>query len=180
MMMQTPGLDSGDCPNYRTCGSGGSVDEELEFVWGVNQERIRLTRSEAAVLMLTRRGNPQSPESLGVVELVEEIESLLEAVKQRLTQFENVYVAPEQVETHRYNVKRRGKVFLYNKLASREAIFEPSERSQRVRAIHLSHDDDSRNLEARAGIQRRNQLTQARTKLREIQSRLAEALDLLE
>ncbi len=45
---------------------------------------------------------------------------------------------------------------------------------------HLSHDDDPRNIEARLGIERCNQLTQARTKLREIQDRLADALELLE
>ena len=45
---------------------------------------------------------------------------------------------------------------------------------------HLSHDDDPRNIEARFGVEQRNQLTQARTKLREVQDRLADALDLLE
>ncbi|MBD1892914.1 hypothetical protein [Coleofasciculus sp. FACHB-SPT9] len=44
----------------------------------------------------------------------------------------------------------------------------------------LSHDDDPRNIEARLGFERRNQLTQARTKLKEIQKRLTQALDLLE
>ena len=44
----------------------------------------------------------------------------------------------------------------------------------------LSHDDDPRNIEARLGVERRNQLTQSRTKLRKIQDRLADILELLE
>jgi len=81
-----------------------------------------------------------------------------------------VYIAPEQTEVHQYNVKRREKTFWYNKLASKEAIFKPVEHTQKVKVLHLSHDDDPRNIEARAGIERRNQITQARTKLREFKS----------
>ena len=68
----------------------------------------------------------------------------------------------------------------YNKLTSKEAIFNLVERTQKVKVLHLSHDDDPRNIEARAGIERRNQLTQARTKLKETQERLIDVLELLE
>ncbi|WP_348235336.1 hypothetical protein [Trichocoleus sp. DQ-A3] len=176
-MMQQPGLDPGNCPNYRTCGSVGSADEELEFIWGENHETIRLTRLEAAIRMLKSRGCSQNLDSLEINNLISEIQFSFEAVKERLGQFENAYIAPIGSEVHSYSVKRGKKVYLYNKLAAREKIFGAAER---VKVIHLSNNDDPRNIEARLGVERRNQLTQARTKLKEIQLRLADALDLLE
>ncbi len=175
--MQQPGLDPGDCPNYRTCGSAGSADEELEFIWGENHETIRLTRSEAAIRMLKNRGCSQNLDSLEINNLISEIQVAFEEVKERLGQFENAYIAPIGSEVHSYSVKRGRKVYLYNKLAAREKIFGSA---GRVKVIHLSHDNDSRNIEARFGIERRNQLTKTRTKLKEIQEQLTQTLDLLE
>jgi hypothetical protein len=97
-----------------------------------------------------------------------------------LGELENTYIAPEGAELHVYNVKRRGKTFWYNKLTSREAIFEPSERSQKVKVVHLSHSDDPRCLEAEAGIQQRNRLTKVRSRLREVEGTLAEIQELLD
>lgn len=159
--MQQPGLNSGNCPNYRTCGSAGNADEELEFIWGENHERICLTRSEAAVRMLKSRGCSQNLDSLGINNLISEIQFAFEAVKERLGQFENAYIAPIGSEVHSYSVKRGRKVYLYNKLAARERILGAAEK---VKVIHLSDDDDPRNIEARLGVERRNQLTQVRTK----------------
>ncbi len=177
-MMQRPGLSPSDCPNYRMCGSGGSSpDEQLEFVCGENHETSRLTRSEAAIRMLKSRGCSQNLDSLEINNLISEIQLAFEEVKERLGQFENAYIAPIGSEVHSYSVKRGRKVYLYNKLAARESIFGTAEK---VKVVHLSHDNDPRTIEARLGVERRNQLTQARTKLREIQLRLIQALDLLE
>ncbi len=183
-MMLQPGLEPGDCPNYFTCGAASSyTDEELvELVRVREQQRetIRVTRQQAAIMMLMSRGNPQNLDSLEVNDLISEIELSLQALKERLNQFDNVYIAPEKTEVHQYNVNRRGKTFWYNKLASKEAVFKPVEQRALVKVIHLSHDDDPRNIEARVGIKRRNQITQARTKLKNIQERLIDVLELLE
>ncbi|PMB44755.1 hypothetical protein CEN40_13420, partial [Fischerella thermalis CCMEE 5205] len=63
-MMQCPGIDPGDCLNYKTCGSAVqlSPSEELELIrireerereyieeLRRTQERIRLTRHSAAI-----------------------------------------------------------------------------------------------------------------------------------
>ncbi|MBD2241866.1 hypothetical protein H6G35_35670, partial [Aulosira sp. FACHB-113] len=66
-------------------------------------------------------------------------------------------------------------VYGYNKLTADEPIFEPSEKQEKVRVIHLSHDDDPRNTEARLGIERRNQLTCVRTLLAKAVELLQEA-----
>jgi len=183
-MMLQPGLEAGDCPNYETCVAAQKYEVaelfELVRVGEEGWERIRVTRQQAAIMMLMSRGNPQNLNSLDINNLISEIELSLQALKEQLNQFENVYIAPEQTEVHQCNVKRRGKTFWYKKLTSKEAMFNPVEQRSLVKVIHLSHDDDPRNIEARAGIKRRNQITQARTKLKEIQSRLADALDLLE
>jgi hypothetical protein len=177
-MLQSPGLSSSDCPNYRTCAVGGSSpDEQLEFVCGENHETIRLTRSEAAIRMLKSRGCSQNLDSLEINNLVSEIQFAFEVVKERLGQFEDAYIAPIGSEVHSYSVKRGRNVYLYNKLAARERIFGTA---GRVKVIHLSDDDDPRNIEARLGIERRNRLTQSRSRLREIQQKLAEVQRLLE
>ncbi len=74
-------------------------------------------------------------------------------------------------------MKRYGKVYQYNKLTAQTAIFEPSEREERVLVIHLSHSDDPRNEEARAGIERRNQLTQLKTQLQLMDRALGVAVE---
>ena len=67
----------------------------------------------------------------------------------------------------------------YNKLTAPEPIFEPSEKQQKVKVVHLSHDDDPRNTEARLGIERRNQLTRVRTLLATTVELLQEAANTL-
>lgn len=86
-----------------------------------------------------------------------------------------VFVAPPGCEVHQYNVKRPGRgnqgqpvvrIYHYNKLAARQAIFAPAHEPRAVTVIHLSRDDDPRNLEARAGIVRRNRLRRVANRLR--------------
>jgi hypothetical protein len=194
-MMMSPGLTAEDCPNAEVCGllSELSEEEEVELIRvreqerqrqtqrrRLEEERIRVTRRQAAVMMLMSRGVPQSPESLGVTELMNEVEEQLGEVRSQLPRFESRYVAPLHCEVHRYNVKRPLGIYWYNKLLADSPIFEPSERQQRVRVIHLSRDDDPRNQEGRAGIARRNRLMQAETRLRTIEQALSEVLELLQ
>lgn len=194
-MMMQPGLDAGDCENYATCGFATRLTPEEEFELIVcrevqaqqrqerrrrQQEIIRVNRHTCALIMLMSRGCPQTPDSLGVVELLSRITPLVEELRSQLAYFEGQYIAPEKCEAHTYNVKRPLGTYQYNKLTAAEAIFEPSEKAQKVRVIHLSNDDDPRNLEARLGIERRNALTQARTQLNVAHQSLTQALELLQ
>jgi hypothetical protein len=194
-MMLQPGIDPGECENYATCGSATQLtpEEEFELIrwreiqnqerqeqWERQREAIRVNRHQAALMMLMGRGCPQTPESLGVVELLTTVASKLEQVRSQLPQFSGQYIAPEKCEAHTYNVKRPKGVYCYNKLTAAEAIFDPSEKSEKVKVIHLSHDDDPRNSEARLGIERRNALAQARTQINVAHQALTQALELLQ
>jgi hypothetical protein len=194
-MLMQPGLTAEDCPNAEVCGllTELSEEEQVELIRVREQERrfrtqrqrlvqetIRVTRREAAVMMLMRRAAPQSPESFGVTELLNRVEEQLGEVRAHLPRFEGKYIAPLHCEVHRYNVKRPLGIYWYNKLLADSPIFEPSERQQKVRVIHLSRDDDSRNQEGRAGVERRNRLMQAKTRLTTIKQALSEVLELLE
>lgn len=193
-MMMFPGLDPGDCDNYEACKEAAKLmprqnfeltrvseidDPELRETQRLRYERIRVNRHSCALMMLLDRGDPQSIESLGIAELMNQINSLMPAIQTALNHYSNYYIAPEKVEAHSYNVKRPRGVYSYNKLASPNAIFEPAERDAKVKVIHLSHDDDPRNLEARQGIERRNKLSQARTQLQIAQAALMQALNLI-
>lgn len=194
-MMLRPGLEPKDCPNYETCGSASELtpEEEVELIrvrevqrqeaqeqWEQIQERIRVSRHWAAVMMLRERGCSQSPEDFGVVDSMALIEVRLQELRSRVAQFtEGCYVAPDNCEAHRYNVKRPSGTYWYNKLTSREAIFEPEEKEEKVKVIHLSHDDDPRNTEGRLGIERRNRLHQLQTQLRIAEEALEQATTLL-
>lgn len=193
--MLSPGLDPGDCPNYTTCGSASELtpDEMIELQrvrlerqqqarseWEAHRERIRVSLQEAAIMMLRMRGCPQSPTGLGlnnrlaaIGEQSRQLEALLEAFASP-----DVYIAPTGCEAHRYAVARPYAKYWYNKLTAAQAIFQPIEMEQEVRTIHLSHDDDPRNLEARLGIARRNRLLQIQTQLERAQAALERAVEL--
>ncbi len=102
------------------------------------------------------------------------------------------------MNAHRYNVKRPGRIYRneegqlcqerriywYNKLTASRAIFKPSEdalpeegaeEKRSVKAIHLSHDNDPRNVEGRLGLERRNRLMAIHTQLQVAANALAEA-----
>ena len=185
-MMLHPGIDPGQCENYQTCGAALELTPEEEFELlqarqaenSIQWERIRLNRSQAAAMMLMSRACPQTPESLGVVEIAEQVNAKLCDFILLLGQYDGKFIAAESCETHTYNVKR-SKTYWYNKLTAANSIFEPAEKTEKVRVIHLSHDSDPRNLEARLGIERRNQLTQARTQLSIASAALDTALALV-
>lgn len=194
-MMLQPGLEPKDCPNYQTCGSASELtpDEEVELIrvrevqrqeaeaqWQRIQECIRVSRQRAALMMLMERGCPQSLEHFGVMDSLTAIEAQIQALRSHLEQFtQGCYIAPDACEAHRYNVKRPSGVYWYNKLTSRQALFEPEEREEKVKVIHLSHDDDPRNVEGRLGIKRRNRLHQLQTQLRVAEEALEQATSLL-
>lgn len=194
-MMLQPGLEAKDCPNYETCGSASELtpEEEVELIrvrevqrqeaqqqWERIQERIWVSRHWVAVTMLMERGCSQSLEDFGVVDSLASIEMRLQELQSRTEQFtQGCYIAPDNCEAHRYNVKRPSGTYWYNKLTSREAIFEPEEKEEKVKVIHLSHDDDPRNAEGRLGIERRNQLHQLQTQLQIAEGALEQAIALL-
>jgi hypothetical protein len=78
-----------------------------------------------------------------------------------------------------FRYKMHSGVYSHNKLASPDVIFAPSTEPNPVKVIHLSHNDDPRNLEGRHGIERRNRLHQAETKLQQAVALLSDAIALL-
>lgn len=184
-MMLQPGLIANNCPNSDTCGTllDLTPEQEIDFyrireIEGQQQrERIRINQQQAATLMLLTRGCPQSPSSLGATLALEQVQSAIDRMRSRLNDYDaTTYIAPIDTETHTYSVKRPWGTYQYNKLASPSAIFEPSERSEKVKVIHLSHQDDPRNLEARSGIERRNKLIALAAKLNHIEQSITEVL----
>ena len=204
-MMQT-GLEPKNCPNWKTCGKVQeySPDEviELQRVCIVQAERehyqFRITRYEAAIMMLQQRGNSQSLEDFGLPTQQSVIAQSLTELQDNLVLLTENYVAPLEVNAHRYNVKRPGRIYRneegqlcqerriywYNKLTASRPIFEPSEdapleegleEKRPVRAIHLSHDNDPRNMEGRLGLERRNRLMAIHTQLQIAADALAAA-----
>lgn len=190
-MMLSPGLTAEDCPNRETCGilTELTPEEEVELIcirqveWEQREaeaerirEVIRVNQRQAAAMMLRARGCSQTPESLGVTEALAQVESRLDQLRAQLSQYEEIYIAPTDCELHHYNVKRPRGTYEYNKLTAGTPIFEPSEKETKVRVIHLSHDDDPRNLEGRAGIERRNKLLSLTARLGQIEQLLAGVL----
>lgn len=180
-MMQQPGLEAKDCENRDVCGTitGLNEDEYVELL--AERERYRVNRGQAARMLLMMRGNSQSPESLGIVGQVENLKRYIEQVENYLeSNFSDRYIAPVGCEAHRYNVKRSKGIYWYNKLTSKEAIFEPAIKEEKVKVIHLSKDEDSRNLLGRDGIERRNKLLETKTRLKQAEELLQQVLALLQ
>jgi len=201
-MMMQPGLEPKDCLNYKTCGSASQLtpEEEVELIrvrvlqrqeaeirwqehiqqWEQVQERIRVSRRSAAIAMLMQRGCPQTLNNFGITDLIRLTETRLQQLRSQLEQFAtDCYIAPDSCEAHCYNVKRPYGTYGYNKLTSKEAIFEPEEKQEKVKVLHLSHDDDPRNTEGRRGIERRNRLHQVQSKVHVATRILEEAIALL-
>lgn len=183
-MMQTPGLETDDCPNKDVCGIICELTEderiELNRVREQQAEQARVSQREAAELLLMMRGSPQSVESLGVSEAVNQVNQKLREVRRATRNYRHCFIAPPECEVHVYNVKRPWGTYWYTKLSAQQPIFEPSTRDNNVRVVHLGKEDDQRHVLAREGIERRNQLLAARTKLERIKSELQEVLALLD
>lgn len=188
-MFLTPGLTADACPNNATCKTLPDlpVDTQTWFrrdrLAGSDRirERIALTSTEAAILMLLMRGNPQTPQSLGTIAAIDSLQETLASVRSHLVDYAATrYIAPIGTEVHSYNVKRPTGTYTYYKLSSPNAIFEPSTQPSKVKVIHLSHDADPRNLECRAGIDRRNTLVQLTAKLTAFEQSVSTVLAILD
>lgn len=201
-MMMQPGLEPKDCLNYKACGSASELtpEEVVEIIrvreiqrqeaeirwqehvqqWEQVQERIRVSRCSAAIAMLQQRGCPQTLDNFSITGSIASIEMQLQQLRSHLEQFTtDCYIAPDSCEAHCYSVKRPSGTYGYNKLTSKEAIFEPEEKQEKVKVLHLSHDDDPRNTEGRRGIERRNRLHQVQSKIDIATRILEEAIALL-
>ena len=114
-----PGLEPKNCPNWKTCGKVQeySPDEviELQRVRLVQAEReqyqFRITRHEAAIMMLQQRGNSQSLENFELPAQQSVIAQRLSELQDNLALLTENYVAPLEVNAHRYNVKRPGRIY---------------------------------------------------------------------
>jgi hypothetical protein len=147
-------LDDGTALGEQQDGPGGAPESVL---------LVRREHRSLATSRLARR--------------LTQVEEGLDEMRISLERFAppGVYIAPPDCEAHRYNVKRPGRdaqgepiirIFWYNKLASRQALFAPAHELRPVTVAHLSRDDDPRNREARAGIERRNLLRRLVSRLR--------------
>ena len=183
-MMMSPGLLAENCPNNQVCGLIADMTVEVQIeLYRVRREgselireTLPLTRQSAASLLLKTRGYPQNLSSFGILESLNTIASQLENLHNHLADFDGLYIPPQGSEVNTYNVKRPWGTYTYNKLSADQALFESSEREGKVKTIHLSHDDDPRNQEAREGIARRNRLQKLASLLEQISTSLAVVL----
>jgi hypothetical protein len=172
-MMMQPGLTALECPNKDTCGTILQLTEEdsIELYQARLEnrrrivERVRMSRGDAAHYLLTSRGCSQNPESLGVDEAIVQLMEAISLLEATITELNVGYIAPVGIEAHRYSVKRPYGTYAYNKLTAKQAIFPPQDREELVKVIHLSTDEDPRNIEGRSGIERRNRLLAIMTSL---------------
>lgn len=196
--MQDATLEPKDCLNWATCGRAQEYtpEEEIELIRirvesrRRIQEYLRVTRHAAALMMLHDRGCAQSVADFGTTAQIDDLRSQLSALSEHLQTYEEGYIAPAGVFAHAYNVKRPSyvienengekeqtwNVYWYNKLTATERIFEPAAEEDRVRVIHLSHNDDPRNIEGRLGIERRERLKMVNTRLKAAKSLIDEAM----
>lgn len=115
---------------------------------------------------------------------MEALQASMAELETQMTQFEKSYggqyIAPEGTEVHAYAVKRPYGTYWYNKLAAHREMFQPQAQQQLVRHIHLGKTGESRHTVAQAGIERRNQLTKARTQLIAAATALENAIAILQ
>ena len=94
----------------------------------------RFRHRDAARILLSRRGLPQSSDSLGIAESIAQLKQKIAEIEERVEQTTDLYVAPPAVEAHRYSVKRPSAEYFYNKLASPKPIFPPQVKDTKVKA----------------------------------------------
>ena len=172
-MLLEPGLEAENCPNRNTCGTIRELTEDERVEMRIARiennrriiEEISVTPDYAAQMLLDSRGLPQTVESLGLTVSIAALKQQIADIESILEQAEVEYIAPPEIEAHRYAVTRPFGTYWYNKLTCKKAIFPPSIKKQNVKVLHLSKDTDARNIKARMGIERRNQLLAAKTKI---------------
>ncbi|EAZ89150.1 hypothetical protein CY0110_31650 [Crocosphaera chwakensis CCY0110] len=172
-----------DCPNKDVCGiiTKLTEEEEIELYQARLEnnrrivERIRVNQEQAASSLLLSRGDAQTPESLGVTDTLAELQTAISLLESTINELDEGYIAPVGVEAHRYTVKRPYGCYEYNKLTAKDAIFEPQIKRNKVKVIHLSKDDDQRNIKGRAGIEKRNRLLAIKRQIKAATELLNEA-----
>ncbi|ACB54286.1 hypothetical protein cce_4940 [Crocosphaera subtropica ATCC 51142] len=182
MMMQWD-LAPEDCPNKDVCGiiTKLTEEEEIELYQARLEnnrrivERIRINQEQAALCLLLNRGDTQTSESLGVTDTLAELQTAISLLESTINELDEGYIAPVGVEAHRYTVKRPYNCYEYNKLTAKDAIFEPQTKHNKVKVIHLSKDDDQRNIKGRAGIEKRNRLLAIKRQIKAATELLNEA-----
>ena len=102
---------------------------------------------------------------MGVSQSIDQLRDAIALLEETITELGAGYVAPEGIEAHRYSVKRPYATYEYNKLTAKKAIFPPQLKEEEVKVIHLSRDEDPRNIVGRSGIERRNRLLAIMTQL---------------
>ena len=183
-MMLQPGLTAEDCPNRNECGTIIRLTEdevvELQIARLERNRRIvelvSVSPSYAADILLNKRGCPQTLESLGLEESIANLKQAISDAEEKMEDTASGYIAPPGVEAHRYVVKRGYGNYEYNKLASKESIFPPQIKDDEVKVLHLSKDNDPRNIKARLGLERRNQLLALKTQLENASKQINQAL----
>ncbi|ESA37354.1 hypothetical protein N836_03345 [Leptolyngbya sp. Heron Island J] len=187
---QTPRLVASQCPNLGACSELAKLDGDSKAVHlrvaaeDQGPQSLSVSASSAATLMLRQRGCPQDMESLGIRALMEALQASMAELETQMTQFKESYsgqyIAPEGTEVHAYAVKRPYGTYWYNKLAAHREMFQPQTQQRLVRHIHLGKTGESRHTVAQAGIERRNQLTKARTQLMAAKTALENAMAILQ
>ena len=129
-----------------------------------------------------QRGCPQTPQQYIPDDTFEQLGEAIAQLQAQLVQFEGTYIPPEGTIAHHYWVHRGYASYPDNKLMALSAIFPAVEQDQRehTRVIHLSHDDDPRNMEAQKGVTRMHRLMAIRSQLQVAQNALAEAIAMAE
>lgn len=184
-MMMEPGLEAENCPNRQTCGTIRELTEEervdLQIARIENNrriiDRVGVTPGRAARMLLNSRGLPQTAESLGITESIQLLKQQIAEIESKIEQVEAEYIAPPEIVAHEYSVKRPYATYFYNKLTSQKAIFPPSIKERKVKVIHLSGHNDPRNITARMGLERRNQLLALKTQIDKVTDILNQAVE---
>ncbi len=200
LMLMMPGLTAKDCPNNQVCGTISRLTEEEQvelartieiqtyFNSITNQihhiqsvlacERSRINAEEAAIMMLKQRGAMPPIEDFCIQESIDALDNAIDSLNEAIASLYTDYVCPQAATIHEYLVKRPWATYSYFKLASQQAIFEPSVKLNKVKVIHLSKRSDSRYIEASKGLERRNRLNKIKTLIDKAKATLSEAVEL--
>jgi hypothetical protein len=146
------------------------------------REQWVTSRRQIALQLLQERGRPQQAVDYIPDAVFDQLHQQIAQLQTQLQRLEQPYLPPEGTIVHRYWVNRRYARYAYNKLMALRPVFPAVEQHKRqwTRVIHLSKDDDLRNLEARKGITRQQRLLSIREALEQAQAALQAALELTE
>ncbi len=153
-----------------------------------------IEKHERAVILLRKRGNHQSLESLGESEQISQVEKSLNQLDKKLRNLDRGYIAPEKVSIEPHNTKyypdgksSKGNplpnkdqiVYEYYRLKSKTAQFEfETKIDSKCKVIQLGTSDSEKYIQGRLGIERRKRLIKINSKLIKAAKILQEAAEL--